>query len=244
MAVLLTDLGILVTVIGFISILKPPAFLGIRSRGLALAVFVGGLLLSLVAVLWPTQLKTWSGTKTRIDDILPSYHFNEVHTTEIAASPARVFQAIKEVTPREIVLLRELMIVQSSGQTNLPLDKPFLQIFQEGGYAALEQDLNHEFVAGGLLNMIGGAKQTISDAESYRAFNERGYAKVVLNFLIEDAGNNKVKLTTQTRVLGTDAVAKRNFGIYWRIIYPGSALIRITLLQAIKARAERLEGTL
>lgn len=204
-----------------------------------MGVFVAGALLALVVVLWPASLKSWVGNKTRVDYILPNYHFNEVHTTEIEASPARVFQAIKEVTPREITLLRELMIVQSLGQTNAPLDKPFLEIFQEGGYAPLVQDLNREFVGGGLLNMVGGEKQTISDAESYRAFNEPGYAKVVIQFLIENSGNNHVKLTTQTRVLGTDVVATRNFGIYWRIIYPGSSLIRSTLLRAIKNRAEK-----
>jgi len=37
-----------------------------------------------------------------IERFLPSYDFNEVHTLDVRAAPARVFQAIKDVTPAEI----------------------------------------------------------------------------------------------------------------------------------------------
>jgi hypothetical protein len=46
------------------------------------------------------------------------------------------------------------------------------------------------------------------------------------------------RLVTQTRIEGTDAGARIRFGAYWRLIYPGSALLRRTWLLAIKRRAE------
>jgi hypothetical protein len=46
------------------------------------------------------------------------------------------------------------------------------------------------------------------------------------------------RVTTETRILATDDGARRRFGAYWRVIYPGSALIRIGWLDAIRRRAE------
>ncbi|MFI5167541.1 MAG: hypothetical protein ACHQQS_13065 [Thermoanaerobaculales bacterium] len=46
-------------------------------------------------------------------------------------------------------------------------------------------------------------------------------------------------MTTETRVAATDAGARRALATYWRVIYPGSSLIRTTWLAAIKQRAER-----
>jgi len=59
-----------------------------------------------------------------------------------------------------------------------------------------------------------------------------------MNFNVEDAGGGMSRLVTQTRVAATDAEAERAFARYWRVIYPGSALIRRMWLRAIKARAE------
>jgi hypothetical protein len=45
-------------------------------------------------------------------------------------------------------------------------------------------------------------------------------------------------LTTETRVYAAGAKAVRGFAAYWRMIYPGSSLIRRMWLRAIKLRAE------
>jgi hypothetical protein len=59
-----------------------------------------------------------------------------------------------------------------------------------------------------------------------------------MNFRIEDAGPTACTLTTETRVYATDASTRRRFAGYWRVIYPGSALIRRMWLRAIARRAE------
>jgi hypothetical protein len=46
-------------------------------------------------------------------------------------------------------------------------------------------------------------------------------------------------ITTETRVAATDDGARRSFKRYWRLIAPGSALIRVVWLRAIRRRAER-----
>ena len=59
-----------------------------------------------------------------------------------------------------------------------------------------------------------------------------------MNFLVEDEGGGWTRVTTETRVFATDAAATRRFAAYWRLIYPGSALIRRMWLRAIARRAE------
>jgi hypothetical protein len=44
-------------------------------------------------------------------------------------------------------------------------------------------------------------------------------------------------VTTETRIVGTDRVARRAFGRYWRIIRGPSGLIRHSWLAAIDRRA-------
>lgn len=43
-----------------------------------------------------------------------------------------------------------------------------------------------------------------------------------------------------TRVFGTDDRAIRRFLPYWRVILPGSAILRVTWLQAISRRARSM----
>jgi len=61
-----------------------------------------------------------------------------------------------------------------------------------------------------------------------------------MNFLVEPDGRGGSLLSTETRVFATDAVARRRFAVYWRVIYPGSALIRRMWLRAIRLRAEAI----
>ncbi|MCI0412232.1 hypothetical protein L0222_05445 [bacterium] len=45
-------------------------------------------------------------------------------------------------------------------------------------------------------------------------------------------------VSTETRVFANSSESLRRFAIYWRIIYPGSDLIRRMWLRAIERRAE------
>jgi hypothetical protein len=44
-------------------------------------------------------------------------------------------------------------------------------------------------------------------------------------------------VSTETRVFATSPAARRRFAAYWRVIYPGSAIIRRSWLRAIRHRA-------
>jgi hypothetical protein len=73
---------------------------------------------------------------------------------------------------------------------------------------------------------------------AFAALAAPGYAKAAMNFHWEEEAGGWLRLSTATRVFATSAGARRRFAAYWRIIHPGSALLRRTWLAAIRKRAE------
>jgi hypothetical protein len=147
--------------------------------------------------------------------LVPEYHYGEVHSTRLFAPPERALAAVRSVTLGEQML--------------------------DFGFVLLAEDPGRELVFGGIGHMFrasGGSRPVFRDADGFRAFGEPGYAKVAMNFSAE-ARAGGAELRTETRVLATDAASRRRFGRYWRLIRPGSALIRRTWLGAAKRRAQR-----
>jgi hypothetical protein len=59
-----------------------------------------------------------------------------------------------------------------------------------------------------------------------------------MNFLVEPLDGDACRVTTETRVIATDARARRAFRAYWTLVHPGSAFIRRMWLRALRRRAE------
>jgi len=76
-------------------------------------------------------------------------------------------------------------------------------------------------------------------AEDFGSWAPPDNVKIAANFLIEDAGNGRSRVITETRVAATDESARGKMARYWALIYPGSGMIRRSLLSAIRERAER-----
>jgi hypothetical protein len=177
-----------------------------------------------------------------LDEFLPRYDVNEVHSVTTDASPAAVMDAIHELTPQEVPLLVALMAVRSVPallrRRRLPLRGPLLDGFRRGGFVELRETPN-ELVLGAVgrfWQATGGLRRI--EAANFRDFAEPGWAKAAFDFQIGRVGERTV-LRTETRIATTDEHARRRFGRYWRLIHPGSALIRVAWLRAIRRRAER-----
>jgi len=182
-----------------------------------------------------------------LDEFLPNFHFNEVHSTRVAAEPREVLGAARAVTARDVPLLGALMAVRRlptalRRRRLSPLraspDAPLLDQLAGGGFVVLA-DRPDEVVLG-IVGRFWAADSGVHPvgADEFAAFDAPGFAKAVMSFHTRAAGGGTV-LTTETRIQGTDEHARRSFGRYWRVIMPGSALIRRAWLRAIRKRAER-----
>jgi len=126
---------------------------------------------------------------------------------------------------------------------NAPSDKPLLEVALRTSFMKLAEAPDREIVLGTLAAATKATrlKKDPTPAD-FKALHAPGFALAAMNFRMEDAGTGKVLLTTETRVYSTDDSTRRRFAAYWRVIYPGSALIRIMWLRAIRKRAERPLG--
>ena len=86
-----------------------------------------------------------------LDEFLPDYDVNEVHSTRVAASPDAVMAAVPLLTAREVPLLVALMAVRSLparvGAAAAPAQRPDPRGFLRGGFVALA-DRPHELRGG------------------------------------------------------------------------------------------------
>jgi hypothetical protein len=177
-----------------------------------------------------------------LDDFLPTYDVNDVHSVTIEAAPAAVMNAVREVTPLEVPLLVALMAIRSlptlARAYRLPRRAPLLDGFRAAGFVVLRDEPEHVVLGAiGRFWRPSGDVRRIGPAE-FRDFDDPGWAKGALDFRVEPRGDRTL-LTTETRVASTDASSRHRFRCYWRLIYPGSAAIRVALLRAIRRRATR-----
>lgn len=190
-----------------------------RTRRKGMWIFAAGIASALIAILWPAREQKAARVKTRLDEIMPRWQFDEHHEIRIAATPERIFAAIRGVTAGEIRLYQTLTAIRRFGCDdgenilNVPDEKPILDVATRSGFRVLADDAPRELVIG-----TNVAPSTLA----------------VMNFRV---GNDGL-VTTDTRVFARTDSGRRSFAVYWRAIRPGSGIIRRSWLEAIKRRAE------
>src|SRR6478752_7590533 len=68
--------------------------------------------------------------------------------------------------------------------------------------------------------------------------DEPGAVRIAMSFELAEAGEGRTRLSTETRVSPTDDAAAGRFRRYWTVVRPGSDVIRLDVLRAVRRRAE------
>jgi hypothetical protein len=210
---------------GAVSVVAPLRFLRIRTRQAGVMLFAASAVLLIAGVFAPAPRQSAAAPHADLDRAMPVWQFGEHHTAHVRATPDRVDAAIRQVTADEILLFRTLTWIRSPRLRQQDVDilhppsapMPVLDVARRSGFVTISDRPSREIV---LVTPIA-----------------RGVTATI-NFRIEPAGDGASDLSTETRVFAADAAAGRAFAAYWRVIYPGSALIRIMWLRAIRLRAE------
>lgn len=196
------------------------AILGLFSR--SKRAILGGLAAAIVALLWPARLTRSTTRASRLDDFMPAWQFSERHERHIAAPPERVFQAIHAVTAKDITLFRTLVAIRRFGRRGAesilqPKESdPILDVATRTTFRYLADEPPREIVIG---TMVGPR------------------TPAAMNFLVTPDGRGGSNVSTETRVFAETPEALRRFKIYWRIIHPGSDIIRRMWLRAVERRS-------
>ena len=172
-----------------------------------------------------------------LEEFLPDFDFNEVHSTPVAASPDRALAAARELTPRDVPLMAALTSLRRLRLNRSP--DPIVDQMLRSGFVVLA-DRPAELVLGvaGRFWTPSGGIARIGPGE-FEGFREPNHARAVMDFHVQP-GPGGCLLSTETRIQATDEQARRSFGRYWRVVHPGSALIRRVWLRAARRRAERV----
>jgi hypothetical protein len=237
--------GLLVMLVGAVAVVRPLRLPALRSRATGVLVLFCGVLIFVIGATLPADETQVAIARTKLDEFAPVYQFSESHSIQIGASKERVYESIRQVTAGEIKLLRTITWIRRLGRAtppgilNAPQNEPVLEVALQSGFLLLADEPDHEIVIGALVRAPTGWRPNKKPTpDDFKSLNAPGFALASMNFLIEEAGPDRCVVTTDTRVFATDPSSRRKFGEYWRLIYPGSALIRRMWLQAIKERAE------
>jgi hypothetical protein len=172
-----------------------------------------------------------------IDEYMPVYDFSEEHEINIRASAAQVYAAVDSTDFNRSWVIWGLLTMRGLGfgksSARLTLRDSF------DNFAILSEKPDEEILLGlaGKFWTITGALQKI-DADNFREFNEKGFAKAVWNFSLHET-NGETRLATETRIQCLDQTSRKNFALYWTVVEPFSGLIRTEMLELIKQEAER-----
>ena len=183
---------------------------------------LAALALIVIALAWPTSITRTTINASHLDGVMPRWQFNERHAIHVDAPPARVYAAIRAVTADDIRFFRTLTAIRRLGRPLPPgilnaNREPILDLATRTSFRWLANDPPRELVVGTRI-----ARDTTA----------------TMNFLVTPDARGGSNLSTETRVYAATAPAARAFAVYWRIIRPGSDIIRRSWLRAIKRRAE------
>jgi hypothetical protein len=208
-------LGLLSTLVGLVML--------VRRRRTGRLPFIYGVTAVVIALLWPALLQSPSGDGSNLDRLMPSFQFSERHAIHVDAPPERVYAATRAVTAGDIRFFRTLTAIRRLGRPlppgilHAPESEPILDLATRTSFRWLANDPPRELVVG---------TRVARDTDA------------TMNFRIIPDGRGGSNVSTETRVYAATDAATRTFKVYWRIILPGSDIIRRSWLRAIKRRAE------
>jgi hypothetical protein len=162
--------------------------------------------------------------QTHLDEFMPAWQFNEVHSTLVAASPEVAFAAIHAITAREILFFRTLVAIRTLG---LPGPESILRPGENDPVLAIATRTTFRTIANDPPREVVVAMRLGAATEG------------AMNFSVTPEGDGTCRVTTETRVFATTKAAARKFAIYWHLILPGSDIIRRMWLRAIRLRVAR-----
>jgi hypothetical protein len=154
-----------------------------------------------------------------LDAFLPAYEFSTRHAVAVAVDPVRADRALREVTFKEVPLVRALLLARGLGLRR-----------------AEDTVLGAMVPRATVLEDVPGEGVVLTLSGQFWRLRGRGPeapATAVIDFRALPGS-----LATETRVHIPDPVSRRKFGRYWRIVRPFSGLIRLVVLRAAKRRAE------
>jgi hypothetical protein len=180
-----------------------------------------------------------------LDQFMTEYEVGGRHKICVAAPAEVTFSAASELDLESCALVRVILkarerILRSEPGPTTKRPLGLLAHTKSLGWGVLAERPGREIVMGCATKPweANPVFRTLRPDE-FATFDEPGYVKIVWTLRADPAGVGRSVFRTETRAIATDAEARKRFRRYWALVSPGIILIRVALLPAVKAEAER-----
>jgi hypothetical protein len=179
-----------------------------------------------------------------LDRFLPAYDVVDRHHVHVAAPAAVTLACAAEVDLFDVFAVRAMFkgrqMILGGAVDDRPRPRGLLAEARSLGWVVLAETPGREIVLGAVTrpweaNVIFRS----IPAETFAAFNERDYVKIVWTLRADAVGDSASIFRTETRAAATDPWARVQFRRYWAFLSPGIILIRRMMLGQVLAAAER-----
>lgn len=180
--------------------------------------------------------------RTVLDELVPAFHHRTLGARAVAASSGRVAAAIRAASLDDAPLARTLMAIRTGGRSRDVPARPFGDGFDEApGFLLLGGD-GRELAVGMVGQPWPGGRAAVAPrtVEEFHAYEPDDDVKVGMSIRCAPTRYGTL-LVTETRIV-VGPLSDRPFGRYWRVVRPGSQLVRSSMLSAIARRAERRDS--
>ena len=238
--------GITIGLVAAASLIWPFRFLLIRSRKVAALVLLSGALITATGLLWPARRVHTAQRSSRLDDFLPEYDFSERHAVNVHATPEQTAAALRQVTFDDIKVFDALMRIRAAAGGHFrtgpsPGQRRVLDALSNpgSGFFPLHDDGREIVMCMAGRPWKSEPKPRMRAANDFAVFNAPGSVKIAFNLLVQEGDPGWSRVVTETRVRATDDAARSIMARYWRLICPGTGMIRRMWLNAMRDRAEQ-----
>ncbi|MFS8084046.1 MAG: hypothetical protein ACMG6H_00280 [Acidobacteriota bacterium] len=179
---------------------------------------------------------------TLIDSFAPNPDAVETHNILIHASRAEVYRALWTADLGGSTVIKLLLLMRSLPGLVMQRHRPrprnqkiTLQTVIDSGFGVLAETPGEEIVIG----VTGRFWRPTGNLSPFKRDDfdrpvAPGIARGVWNFSVNEIGDGRTVLSTETRVTCGDPASRRKFRAYWFFVRPFSGLIRRLMLRAVK----------
>lgn len=189
---------------------------------------------------------------TALDRLVPLPRLLEIDHVDLSAPPERGWAAVRHGNLGRSPLVRALFALRAIPErlrgrhdepTILRLDD-MASTPERPGFQILVDDPPHE-VAVGAVGQVWKAEipfRHVDGPGAFAAVSDPGWIKVAWALRVIPRGDLGCRVEVEVRVDATDDESWRSFRAYWRLIGPGSHLIRRALLASLAAELGTIEA--
>jgi hypothetical protein len=184
-----------------------------------------------------------------LDRLIPNPRLVEVDIVDLASTPSRIWQAIRQEDLPQSAIVRGLfairtMVTRASAEDWSP---PAIRLEAmtsseaRPGFQILVDEPPQEVAVGaiGKVWRLDIPFVHVADADEYARFVDDGFIKVAWAIRVAHLNDHDSRLALELRVAATDEASWRLFRRYFRVIGPASRFIRRSLLRALRRRFGR-----